>query len=48
MHEAGATHAIVHEGAFRAGDGAATSAALRALGAVELYRDGTDVLFELP
>jgi hypothetical protein len=44
----GATHAIVHEGAFLGVEGPETSAALRALGAVELLRDGRDVLMSLP
>ena len=46
--DAGATHVIVHEGAFLGDEGPATSASLRNLGAVELYREGTDVLFVLP
>jgi len=46
--EGGATHAIVHEGAFLGSEGPATSAALRALGATELYRNSTDVLLSLP
>jgi hypothetical protein len=48
MRDAGATHAIVHEAAFRGDEGPLTSAALRALGAIELVRDGADVLFALP
>jgi len=44
----GATHAIVHEGAYLAGEGEATSAVLRDAGAVEVFRDGGDVLFRLP
>ena len=48
LREGGATHAIVHEGAFLGTEGVATSAALQARGAVELYRNGTDVLFALP
>jgi hypothetical protein len=47
MRRAGATHVIVHEAAFRGEEGAATSAALQAAGAVEAYRDGADVLFVL-
>jgi hypothetical protein len=45
--EIGVTHVIVHEGAFIGDEGSATSAALRASGAAELFRDGTDVLFGL-
>jgi hypothetical protein len=48
VREGGATHAIVHEGAFLGTEGAETSAALRRLGAAELYRNGTDVLLGLP
>jgi len=44
----GATHVLVHEGAYLGNEGAETSAALRTLGATELYRDGTDVLLVLP
>ena len=48
MREGGATHAIVHEGAFIGPEGVETSAWLRRLGARELYRNGTDVLMALP
>ena len=48
LRSAGATHALVHEGAYLGNEGAETSAALRNHGAVELYRDGADVLFALP
>ena len=44
----GATHAIVHESAFLGTEGPETSASLRRLGAVELFRNGTDVLLLLP
>jgi hypothetical protein len=47
LHTSGATHVIVHEGAYLAGEGEATSAALRAAGAVELFRQGSDVLLRL-
>jgi hypothetical protein len=46
--EGGATHAIVHEGAFLQTEGPDTTAALRQLGATELFRDGTEVLLALP
>ena len=48
MREGGATHAIVHEGAFLGPEGTDTSAWLRRLGSKELFRNGTDVLFLLP
>jgi hypothetical protein len=48
MREGGATHAIVHEGAFLGQEGTDTSAWLRRLGAREVFRDGTDVLLALP
>jgi hypothetical protein len=44
----GATHVIVHEGAFLTGRGPATSATLAAKGAREIFRDGADVLLQLP
>jgi hypothetical protein len=47
LREAGATHAIVHEAAFLGQEGPQTTAALERLGAVELYRNGTDVLLAL-
>ena len=48
MRQGGATHAIVHEAAFLDSEGADTSAALARLGAVELFRNGSDVLLALP
>jgi hypothetical protein len=47
LRASGATHAIVHEGAYRNGEGVETSAVLRNAGAVEVFRDGSDVLFAL-
>ncbi|MBI4888323.1 MAG: hypothetical protein HY824_14610 [Acidobacteria bacterium] len=44
----GATHLVLHAGAYRDDEGAATAAVLRNAGAVELFRDGSDVLFRLP
>ena len=44
----GATHVIVHEGAFPGSEGPDTSDVLRRAGAAELHRSGPDVLFELP
>jgi|SoiMethySBSTD1v2_1073268.scaffolds.fasta_scaffold33104_5 hypothetical protein len=44
----GATHAIVHEGAFLEQRGAATTQALIARGAREVFRDGAEVLLQLP
>ena len=42
-----ATHAIVHEAAYLDTEGTDTSALLRNSGAVEIFRDGSDVLFRL-
>jgi hypothetical protein len=47
LRELGVTHVIVHEAAYVDGEGVATSAVLRQSGAVELFRDGHDVLFQL-
>ena len=47
LRASGATHAIVHEGAYLGAEGADASALLRGAGAVELFRDGSDVLFLL-
>jgi hypothetical protein len=44
----GVTHVIVHEGAYLDAEGRDTTAALRGLGATELFRDGADVLLALP
>ena len=44
----GATHVLVHEGAYIDARGANTSTALLQAGASELYREGTDVLLRLP
>ncbi len=48
LRETGATHAVVHEGAYLGGEGPAVSAWLRRAGAVERFRHGTDALFDLP
>jgi hypothetical protein len=48
LKAAGATHVLVHEGAYLGKEGAQTSEALRRQGATELYRDGTDALLRLP
>jgi hypothetical protein len=47
IRSSGATHAIVHEAAYRNGEGEATSEILRSAGAVEVFRDGSDVLLRL-
>jgi hypothetical protein len=47
LKEIGVTHVLVHEAAFVDGEGVATAAVLRQSGAVEVARDGTDVLLEL-
>jgi hypothetical protein len=48
LRDAGATHVLVHEGAYLGSEGKETSDALRTRGARELYRDGGDVLFAIP
>jgi len=48
IRTSGATHAIVHEAAYLNGEGSQTSALLQNAGAVEILRDGSDVLFRLP
>jgi hypothetical protein len=48
MRSSGATHVVLHEAAYRNDEGTATGDVLRAAGAVELLRDGADVLFLLP
>ena len=44
----GATHVIVHEAAYLDTEGIDTSALLSGAGAVEIVRDGSDVLLRLP
>jgi hypothetical protein len=48
IRTSGATHAIVHEAAYLGGEGPQTSTLLKDAGAVEILRDGADVLFQLP
>jgi len=48
LRASGATHAILHEGAYVGVEGGAITAVLRGAGAVELFRDGSDILFRLP
>jgi hypothetical protein len=48
MRTYGATHVLVHEGAYLDDRGVKTSAALRERGATELYRTDGDVLLQLP
>ena len=48
LRELGVTHVIVHEAAYLDAEGRETTATLRGLGAVELFRDSTDVLLALP
>jgi hypothetical protein len=48
LRELGATHVIVHEGAYLDAEGRDTTASLRAVGAMEVFRDATDVLLALP
>jgi hypothetical protein len=48
LQDAGATHVIVHEGAYLDDEGARFSAWLAGHGAAEVARRGRDLLFELP
>jgi hypothetical protein len=48
LRSTGATHLILHQGAYRDGEGEATAEVLTAAGATELFRDGSDLLFLLP
>jgi hypothetical protein len=48
LRSTGATHLILHQAAYRDGEGEATAQALTAAGATELFRDGSDLLFLLP
>jgi hypothetical protein len=47
LRETGVTHVLVHEGAYLGNEGRATSTALQRLGAVELFRNRSDVLLAL-
>ena len=47
LREMGVTHVLVHEAAYIDGEGVATTAVLRKSSAIELRRDGTDVLLQL-
>ena len=47
LRTSGATHVIVHEAAYLDTEGIDTSALLRQAGAVEIFRDGSDVLFRI-
>jgi hypothetical protein len=47
LRESGASHLIVHEGAWLDDRGPRTTAALKQLGAIELFRDRSDVLMRL-
>ena len=48
LRSTGATHLILHQAAYRDGEGEATARVLAAAGATELFRDGSDLLFLLP
>ena len=48
LRDAGASHVIVHEAAWLDDRGPRTTAALAELGAVEIFRDRTDVLMRMP
>lgn len=47
LRDIGVTHVIVHEAAYLGSEGVDTSAALMRLGAIELFRDGTDTFMKL-
>ena len=47
LRMSGATHAIIHEAAYLDSEGIDTSALLRGAGAVEIFRDNSDVLLRL-
>ena len=47
VRELGATHVVIHEGAYLDVEGRDTTAALQRLGATEIFRDGDDVLLAL-
>jgi hypothetical protein len=47
LHELGVTHLIVHEAAYLDAEGRDTTGTLRNLGAVEVFRDRSDVLLAL-
>jgi hypothetical protein len=48
IRASGATHVIVHEGAYLTDEGREISRLLTERGATDIYRDGTDVLFAVP
>jgi hypothetical protein len=48
LGKTGATHVIIHEAAYLDTEGTDTSALLRGAGAVEIFRDESDVLLRLP
>jgi hypothetical protein len=48
LRDSGASHVIVHEAAWLDDRGPKTTAALKQLGALELFRDRGDVLLRLP
>jgi hypothetical protein len=47
LRDSGASHVIVHEAAWLDDRGPRTTATLKALGAIELFRDGSDVLLRV-
>ena len=47
LKEIGVTHVLVHEAAYVNGEGVTTTAVLERSGAIELTRNGTDVLLQL-
>jgi hypothetical protein len=47
LRELGATHVVIHEGAYLDAEGRDTTTALKGVGATEVFRDGDDVLLAL-
>jgi hypothetical protein len=48
LRSGGVSHVIVHEAAWLDDRGARTTAALKELGAIEIFRDGADVILRMP
>jgi hypothetical protein len=48
LRSGGVSHVIVHEAAWLDDRGPRTTAALTQLGAIEIFRDGSDVILRMP
>jgi hypothetical protein len=48
LRHVGVTHVIVHEAAWLDDRGPRTTTALTQLGAIEIFRDGSDVMLRMP